>query len=671
MSRSIGFVEVRGMTSLNLTGIYLQLGNAAAAAEAAEQGVRDLAGTPNVGFRAQLLGQLGNARGWTGKFEEALSFLRESIWEADATGDVATLAIALDYAGNHCLRRGDLAGAEAAYLKAYLTRKLRKPDELHYSHANLGRLRLAQGDLAAADNLFSLALEQATRAPSLVQVWSLYHGRGRVRRAQGRQEEALADFRMAVDLARRWRIGAVASDALRIRTDAGLHEVYGAYIQTGNRVALAGGTPELARVTFSVAEEHRAAGLRERWNESGPRNSRLPEEYWAVLADLQTAEIAALRNPEPAVAGRRAGLRLRLIEMEAQAGMPQPAEGPAAGGDLSRSIQRGLGVSDALLSFDFEGDESYLWAVTRESFALHALSRKGELGALVVRFRDAVRQDAPEAAAAGRELYASLFGRLPAVVRRKARWILVLDDVLFEAPLAALVTGERGGRPAYLIEEHSLLTVPSGASVLEAGEEKRISAAGLFVGVGDPIYNRADPRRLKEDRIGWPRSSPSPAGLLELPRLAASGLEIRKCSRRWNGAERVLLEGAAASRRGLATALGRRPSVLHLAAHVMAAPDRMDSAVIALSLLPADKSEILTSAEIAVLGAARLVVLSGCSSGSGAALPGAGLIGLTRAWLAGGAERVVASLWPTPDDVSELFLAFYSHLGSDPRGAAE
>jgi CHAT domain-containing protein len=68
---------------------------------------------------------------------------------------------------------------------------------------------------------------------------------------------------------------------------------------------------------------------------------------------------------------------------------------------------------------------------------------------------------------------------------------------------------------------------------------------------------------------------------------------------------------------------------------------------------------------------AGIVVLSGCSSSSADALPGAGLMGLTRAWMAAGARGVIASRWPTPDDTGALFTSFYKHLldGTDAAPA--
>ena len=55
-------------------------------------------------------------------------------------------------------------------------------------------------------------------------------------------------------------------------------------------------------------------------------------------------------------------------------------------------------------------------------------------------------------------------------------------------------------------------------------------------------------------------------------------------------------------------------------------------------------------------------ILSGCASQHGVVVAGAGLIGLSRAWLLAGASAVVVSAWPTPDDSGRFFEAFYECL---------
>jgi CHAT domain-containing protein len=84
--------------------------------------------------------------------------------------------------------------------------------------------------------------------------------------------------------------------------------------------------------------------------------------------------------------------------------------------------------------------------------------------------------------------------------------------------------------------------------------------------------------------------------------------------------------------------------------------------MLALSLQPEGEIDFLTDTEAAGLPmSGGLVVLSGCSSGRGAVLPGAGLMGMTRAWLAAGARAVIATRWPASDEAGEdLFSSFYN-----------
>src|SRR5919205_3620712 len=70
---------------------------------------------------------------------------------------------------------------------------------------------------------------------------------------------------------------------------------------------------------------------------------------------------------------------------------------------------------------------------------------------------------------------------------------------------------------------------------------------------------------------------------------------------------------------------------------------------------------------------ADLVVLSACQTALGRDIKGEGLIGLTRAFMYGGATRVVASLWKTDDRAAAVLMSrFYEDLlsrGMSPAAA--
>jgi CHAT domain-containing protein len=126
----------------------------------------------------------------------------------------------------------------------------------------------------------------------------------------------------------------------------------------------------------------------------------------------------------------------------------------------------------------------------------------------------------------------------------------------------------------------------------------------------------------------------------------------------------------APSRAGLAAALARDPSVIHFATHFVELGPVPHTAIV-LSVNSNGQAETLEPAEIARWRVnSGLVALSGCHSSAGAVLPGSGLLGLTRAWLAAGAHNVLASHWDVPDDSGPLFAAFYRYLGQQGQTPA-
>jgi CHAT domain-containing protein len=106
--------------------------------------------------------------------------------------------------------------------------------------------------------------------------------------------------------------------------------------------------------------------------------------------------------------------------------------------------------------------------------------------------------------------------------------------------------------------------------------------------------------------------------------------------------------------------------VVHLAAHVLFPSKHSGPGVVALGLQPGGEIELFSATEIASMRLRLgLVVVNGCSSAYAVTLPGAGLMGMTRAWLAAGARAVIVTRWAMTDqDDGELFRNFYEHLSA-------
>jgi len=679
----------------NVASIHTEMGDYDEAARWIQGTLGRITGT-DLRYFANVEIQFATVRARQKRMPEALGLFRQGIEAASRSGDWTLYSIGWNRLGEEYLKRGELSQAEGPLLEAYRVRKLRQLP-LDTCYRDLGRLRLEQGDLPAASVLLDRAIEISAQPNGPIPVWDAYHYRGRVRLAQGRLEEALADLRVAVRLARAWRWSAPPDDGLRVGAEGWLDPLHSALIETGNRLYLQTGDAALIRETFEAAEENRASSLFALAQGRESAAESLPPSYWAALLRLQRAEVLAVRNPAAESEDAIRKLRADAAQFEApSAGSPVPAMEDLLGGARAK-----LNGDTALLGFHIDRAASWMWAVDRDGIALHRLPPLDTLNPLIQAASQGIRGEAG-GAAAGAALYQALFGPLAQRFRDKSRWLLALDGPLFDVPFAALPVPHgtasvsesddaysrrqspladargsvrRGGSNSeFMVERRTVEVIPGVAYWLAGGGSPAPRPdSPLFLGIGDPIYNSADPRLPKALRAA---RAASPLDLLAaaptpLPRLVASAAELAACVRSWNG-NRILLEGASASRSQIAAQLNRRPDVLHFATHFVPSMEMQPQGLIALSLTSAGAAEILQPAEIAQWRtSARLVTLSGCNSAAGGVLPGTGLLGLNRAWLAAGARNVIGSHWAVPDESGPLFAALYRNLSAGGLAPAD
>ncbi len=661
-----------GSLGVNISSLYFVMGDLDAAVEAAERALTDAnrGGFTDGIARAQI--QLGIVRARQGRLEESAAAMDRAIVMADREGNLSTAAEAWDHYGEELLARGALAEADRALTEAFRLRKVHRLAKLDSSYYNLGRLRLLQGDAASALHLLDATLDPGHHPDSRISLWALRHAHGQALLALGHTTAALGDFRAALDVAREWRLEVLPADFTRISSEVQLNEIYSSFIEAGNRLYFTSGRADLARETFEAAEENRAASLHALQALPGNWRDTLPPAYWVALAQLHSIEVQLLDGDNASLRDEMRRVRSTVLEMEASTGAS--AEISSAG--AAEQIQRRLPTDTVLLSFHLGEPRSFLWAISRTRFRLYALPRKSDLAQLAARFANAVRTGAEAKEPEGHYLYQQLFGQLEPAFRDKPRWILALDEQLFHIPFAAVVIGSSGGGPMYMAERHTI-RITTGALRLVAGQSQTWGdiLSGRFLGLGDAVYNTADPRWKgpPNQELSFPPWIASAATTAPrspvLTRLPGTAAEVEACARTWNPqpGTATLLEGSAASPERLRSALAEQPSVIHIAAHFRQANAPPHYSMIALTLAGSSDPQWMGPIEITRYKIPPgLVVLSGCSSGLADALPAAGLMGLTRAWLAAGARAVVASHWPTPDDRGVLFVDFYKHFRETP-----
>lgn len=135
-------------------------------------------------------------------------------------------------------------------------------------------------------------------------------------------------------------------------------------------------------------------------------------------------------------------------------------------------------------------------------------------------------------------------------------------------------------------------------------------------------------------------------------------------------ARRVATRVGSAASETVARGEVARYGIVHFATHAQARDDDPLSSHLLLAADSANDGYLHLSEVAARRVSARLVVLSACETLSGTLYNGEGLMGLARAFLAGGSRAVVATHWPVGSWAADLMAVFYRRLAAGDEPAA-
>jgi CHAT domain-containing protein/tetratricopeptide (TPR) repeat protein len=648
--------------SLNsLATLYMQIGQFNQAILTAREALNGPAGHADADIRARLLCQVASALVELKRFDEAVPYYIDGINGLLDAGDPNTAATVLGNFGDESLEERRLDLAEWALGEGLRLLRMKGLETSTGILRALAQMKSLQGKPEAAATFFQAALDAPARSTPR---WGIYADRGRFRLESGDLTGALADYREARRIVARMRVDMVPADQDRVTFESGLSDVLEGLVDAGNRLARQNGDRAVLRETFDAAEQGRLWSLRALVPTPNDWRARLPERYWELLAQFQTLERAASGTERTGTAQPKPDLEKQLMRLGTEL---QQIEANAAGNSSAveatpesplEHVTSVLDDDSVLLSFHVSKTSSWVWAVDRRGVEVYPLPPAKQLETETTAFARAVRDGAPSTTL-GAQLYRDLFGRVPDRYLHHTKWRLELDGPLYDLPFAALVVAEDSRGPVFLMQRVVLQAVP-GALLLK---RDAIPADGELLAIGDPIYNTADSRYT---------GTRGPAELT-LPRLPNTAAEIEACTRAWNSPSPALLTGANARPAAVETAMARNPAIVHFATHVISGPGDFHSGLIALSLDSSGAMGLLGPKDIVArpIGA-KLVVMNGCHSSQGQALPSAGLMGLTRAWIGAGASAVLATQWDVPDGEAKSFITeFYRVLRAAPdRGAA-
>ena len=254
--------------------------------------------------------------------------------------------------------------------------------------------------------------------------------------------------------------------------------------------------------------------------------------------------------------------------------------------------------------------------------------------------------------------------------RRSAEVIVVPDGLLHQLPFEVLVPveGSSEAGSGYWLDEGPPVRYAASATALwrvaRSAPEPEVGASTPFkiVSVSDATFSEAGSRdgRALERLPGTARESEA---------IKAAFAETRSRT------EVVILQGQAAREAPVRLALpGAR--YIHLATHGLV--DESHEGLFATLALtppprPVDSTDDGQLQLYEIYGLAlrsELAVLSSCESRVGRVVAGEGVFALSRAFLAAGSRRVVASLWPAEDDsTAEIVSGFFRTVAKAEAGA--
>lgn len=654
-----------GQAAGNISTIYSQLGDFEAAKASADEAIKSFKDSPRTDQIARAIELRGEIEFGLGQDQAARNSYTQAIALARSIGKDDIEAEAADGLGIWLLLKGELKDAEAQLTHAFEIRtRLKDNDGLAISYEHLAELESKKGKLFLQSALTHI--NQAFNTLSLTfrtspQYYPL-HTRAKILRDLGEDSKAVIEFRKAVDSADIWRQSALPGDTTNTKTVQMLNETYRDFADLAADQALKRNDQVLTREALDVLARNRAASLREQLRRAYRQKLVASPEYFPLLLKLQEAQARATLSPDPKAEEYLAQIRGELSDIENRIGIESQnlftIHERTSHRNSLRDIQTRLGNNDALLSFSLGDRKSFLWAVTKDDLKLYELPDEKTISRQIPGSSN--NRNAAYRMAESKPILDSfsrmLFGKLASSIWQKRNWVITADGRLLDSvPFPALSAVSSSGTVRSLLAEHSLRFLPSELLLLSA---KAAQPAPRFVGVADPIYNRADPRRDRS--IPLPKAPP-PKSLI-LARLVGSDMEITHSAEASGIPTVERLIGRNASGAKLREALKISPEILHFAVHVVSPEKAPSEAALVVSLTKDGIPELLTAESVATYHVpGSLVVMSGCSTQQGNVVPGAGLVGLSRAWLLAGASAVVVSAWPTPDNSGQFFSTFYTH----------
>ena len=480
--------------------------------------------------------------------------------------------------------------------------------------------------------------------------------------------------------------GGISDSELRLSFFSSRHALYDLCVQTALR-------HKDQQAAFDAAERGRARSLLDQVAAAGVQteiSGDAPEGLAARLRENGNKLVAARKAlASTAKPGGDAHSRKTVADLlQVRDDLRRQAEDSGLSGRLAaeslplsqQEIVARLDSSTALLAYWLAPGGSVAWLVTSRGVSTFTLpparaleeSTRGYLDALLAPLTIAESASAEDRAHALASVRASALQQGLALRRtllpmqfppQIKRLLIVKDGAILPVSFSALPL-EDG---AYLGSRFALATEPSAAMAWRPSRPSPPFPQMRSVVFADPAEKgTADPPPHALSRTAWTAPLPFARGESEVLQQTFGERNTR------------VFAGPSATRTNALSLDWSQFDVAHFATHavfrkthpelsglVLASPGNSGPAGVPEGDGggPAKDSLLSFYDVLQIKAPLQLVVLNACNSGSGKLLPGEGKLALDNAFLAAGASRVIATLWPVDDEAGSVFMqAFYRSL---------
>jgi CHAT domain-containing protein/tetratricopeptide (TPR) repeat protein len=345
-----------------------------------------------------------------------------------------------------------------------------------------------------------------------------------------------------------------------------------------------------------------------------------------------------------------------------------------------------LDENTVLLEYSLGEDRSFVWAVSQDSLRTFELPKRAEVETAarnVYQLLTTADHDVANESTAA--LSKMLLGPVAAELKHK-RLLIVAEGVLQYVPFSALSEPDESGAP--LIAKHEIVTLPSASvlAVLRQERRERVPAPKSIAVFADPVFDPNDARLTSKTQTAHTEDEPyarevqrsgDESGLAGFARLRFSREEANQIMKLASRRDSLQALDFAANRSAATSSDLQNYRIVHFATHGIINSRHAELSGIVLSLVDREgkpQNGFLRVYDVYNMNLrADLVVLSACQTALGKDIKGEGLVGLTRAFMYGGATRVVATLWQSDDRATAVLMTrFYEALlsrGLSPAAA--